>query len=58
MKSRYGVILLDSTEIIFRIYETTDKDWRLIHYHSAKLFTLTTDGEIQVTDIMEVIAEF
>lgn len=58
MKGRYGVILLDSTDIIFRIYETTDKEWKLVHYHSARLFTLTKEGEIKITDIMEVIAEF
>jgi hypothetical protein len=58
MKRRYGVILLDSTELIFRIYEADDKEWKLVHYHSAKLFTMTPEGEIRVTDIMEVIAEF
>jgi hypothetical protein len=58
MKGRYGVILLDSTEIIFRIYEATDQEWKLVHYHSAKLFTMSDDGEIRVTDVMEVIAEF
>lgn len=58
MNHRYGVILLDSTELIFRIYEANTKDWRLVHYHSAKLFTMSAKGEILITDIMEVIAEF
>ena len=29
---RSGIILLDDTELIFRIYETTDHEWKLFHY--------------------------
>lgn len=58
MSRRYGMILLDTTEIVFRIYEADSQGWRLIHYHNAKLFTMNTNGEILVTDVLEVIAEF
>lgn len=58
MRRRYGIVLLDSTEIIFRIYEISEKEWKLIHYHSSKLFTITPEGEIRTADILEVIAEF
>jgi hypothetical protein len=58
MRQRFGIILLDSTEIIFRIYEANNKEWKLVHYHSAKLFTMTPEGEIRTADILEVIAEF
>jgi hypothetical protein len=58
MRHRYGIILLDSTDIIFRIYEVVEKEWKLIHFHGAKLFTLTPEGEIKPADILEVIAEF
>lgn len=58
MRRRHGIVLLDSTEIVFRIYEISEKEWKLIHFHSAKLFTLTPEGEIRTADILELIAEF
>ncbi len=58
MDHRYGVILLDSIEIIFRIYESDGNEWKLLYYHSAKLYTVTPEGEIKGADILEVIAEF
>jgi hypothetical protein len=38
MIERFGVILIDDFELILRVYETTQKDWRLIYYFS-KNFT-------------------
>lgn len=38
MVERYGIILIDEFEFILRIYETTNKDWKLIYYFS-KTFT-------------------
>ena len=58
MKRRFGIILIESTEIVFRIYESDGSDWKLLSYHSAKLFTITSEGEIHASDILEVIAEF
>ena len=52
MIRRHGVILLDETEIIFRIYETTEHEWKLFHYHSALLPSFET------SDILEIIGNF
>jgi hypothetical protein len=50
---RHGVILLDETEIIFRIYETTDHEWKLFHYHSSVIKPTFDAGKI-----LEIIADF
>ena len=50
---RSGVILLDEMEIIFRIYETSDHEWKLFHYHSSTLST-----SIEINDILEIIGDF
>lgn len=34
MIERYGIFLVDEFELILRIYETTQSDWRLIYYFS------------------------
>jgi hypothetical protein len=53
--SRYGIILLETTEIIFRVYETTDHEWKLFHYHSS-LIPSTTQLETNI--IVEIIGNF
>src|SRR5437762_1060404 len=53
--SRRGVILLDETEIIFRIYETTDHDWKLFHYYSS---LLTSSDRLKLSDVLEIIGDF
>ena len=57
MRGRYGIILLDGTEVIFRIYEISDREWRLFHYHSA-IIEPSTEHRIQASDIMEIIGDF
>ena len=54
MNRRHGVILLDEAEIIFRIYETTDREWKLFHYHSS----LLSSESIEASDILEIIGDF
>lgn len=54
MNGRYGVIFLDETEIIFRIYETSEHEWKLAHYHSS----LFLSQETQTNDILEIIGNF
>lgn len=54
MNGRYGVIFLDEAEIIFRIYETTEREWKLSHYHSS----LLASESIQTDDILEIIGNF
>lgn len=48
----YGLILLDETEIIFRIYETSEQEWKLYHYHTALLHS------IEIMAILEIIGDF
>ncbi|MGH7203551.1 MAG: hypothetical protein ACREHC_03865 [Candidatus Levyibacteriota bacterium] len=55
MNRRHGVILLDEGEIIFRIYETSDQEWKLFHYHSALIHG---DKVIDTSEILEVIGNF
>ena len=55
MDRRHGVILLDDTEIIFRIYETTDHEWRLYHYHSS---LLPISHSIETIEVLEIIGNF
>lgn len=56
MYRRHGVILLDEKEILFRVYETTDQEWKLFHYHSSLLEKSLEQTE--VSDILEVIGNF
>ncbi len=58
MKDRYGVIFFDNTEVIFRIYEVDGKEWKLLHYHSALLQSISATKTIDATETMEVVAEF
>ncbi|HWY79205.1 MAG TPA: hypothetical protein VNW29_02505 [Candidatus Sulfotelmatobacter sp.] len=55
MRKRNGVILLDESEIIFRIYETTNHEWKLFHYYSSLLPPPTL---VQINDILEIIGDF
>ena len=55
MSLRHGVVLLDDREIIFRIYDTTDREWRLFYYHSAPL---PTTRPLEPSDLLEVIGNF
>lgn len=49
-----GIILLDESEIIFRIYQITHYEWKLSHYHSAPLSYQILD----VNEILEIIQDF
>lgn len=53
MDRHHGLILLDETEIIFRIYETTAHEWKLFHYHSSDI-----PYEVDANDILEIIGDF
>lgn len=55
MKQYFGIIFLDEAEIIFRIYETTDQEWKLFHYHSA---LLPEKKPVDISAILEIIGVF
>jgi hypothetical protein len=54
MVLKCGIILLDDSEIIFRIYQITHYEWKLNHYHSAPL----TYQILDVNEILEIIGDF
>jgi hypothetical protein len=58
MKQKYGIILLDINEIIIRIYEADDKEWKLLHYHDTHLDKIKEKIPIEAGDIARIIADF
>lgn len=55
MKEKYGIILLDHTEIVIRIYEVSDTEWKLLHYHDDQLIDKETIDPVKYA---EAIAAF
>src|ERR1700748_1920888 len=55
MDNRHGVILLETTEVIFRIYEITDHEWKLSHYHSS---LIPAYQQLESATILEIIGSF
>lgn len=53
MIRHHGVILLDESEIIFRIYEITEHEWKLFHYHSS----IIKPNDV-TNAILEIIGDF
>lgn len=64
MITHFGIILLDETEIIFRIYVTSDTEWSLFHYHNSLLYSFEANvildiiGNFFTTEIAQHIAEW
>lgn len=57
MRQRFGILLIDRTEIILRIYETTTKEWKLLHYKSVVIPSLPPSQRLQERMIIEAISE-
>ncbi len=57
MRQRFGILLIDRTEIILRIYETTTKEWKLLQYKSAVVSSIVDDQALQERAIVETISE-
>lgn len=55
MYRRHGIVLLDEREIVFRIYETSNTEWKLFHYHSA---LLPANHTVEASDLLEIIGGF
>lgn len=54
----YGIIFLFLTNFdkkTVRIYETTDHEWRLFHYHSS---LLPAAQPVEVKNVLEIIGDF
>ena len=58
MREFYGVLLLDQTEVILRIYQIDNKEWRLLYYLSRDLGDKKPEATITAMDITEVITDF
>ena len=57
MRQQFGILLLDRTEIILRIYETNNKEWKLLHYKSTTVPALTKNQGLQERTVIETISE-
>lgn len=57
MKQRFGIILLDTTHLIIRIYEADDTEWKLLHYHDNS-FDTKQDEAKRAIEISTKIADF
>lgn len=49
----YGIILLERTEIVIRIYEVNKTEWKLIHYQNFQVHQESLADEIST-----LLAEF
>lgn len=49
------MVLIDQEEILFRIYLTSQTEWKLYHFHSS---LLPKDKSLETSDILESIGSF
>ena len=59
MVERYGVIFIDEFELVLRIYETTNNEWKLVYYYSKNFagVTQTTLKDGISTTITSIFSE-
>ena len=57
MKDFYGVILIDGSEVILRVYQIDDKKWQLFYYTSRDLVDKKREKNINAYDIAEIVAD-
>ena len=58
MKQKYGIIIIDTIEIVIRIYEADDTEWKLLHYYDNQFDAVKKGRETKAADIAEIIADF
>ncbi len=58
MTQRFGIILLEKNEIIIRIYEADNKEWKLQQYQSIQLKISSDDESTKTTILIESLADF
>ena len=57
----FGIILLEKTEIIIRIYEVNKREWKLIHYQNYDLYPFGSPTDTKKSlaeEISTILAEF
>ena len=57
MKDFYGIILIDGTEIILRVYKTDGTVWQIIYKTIRDLLDKKREKEVTAYDLAEVIAD-
>lgn len=57
MTEYVGIIFVDDTEVVLRIYSVKDSQWQLAHYASQDLLDTKREKTISAYDIAEVIAD-
>ncbi len=58
MRQKIGIILLERTEIIIRIYEADGKEWKLQHYQNKEFQVSKETKQTEVDIIINEIASF
>lgn len=53
----FGIIFVDNTEIILRIYSIDFNNWQLVHYTSRDLLDKKREKKITPYDLAETIAD-
>jgi hypothetical protein len=53
----FGIIFIDGTEIVLRVYTIENKHWQLTHYASRDLLDKKREKEITPLTIAEAIAD-
>ena len=58
MRQKYGIILLERNEVVIRIYEADNKEWKLLHYQSKQIKKAIAPSYDEVVPIIEILNEF
>jgi len=58
MKDSYGILLLDKSEIVLRVYQVDDKEWRLLHYFSKHIPDVPQTKSTNPITLIEFIIDF
>ena len=58
MKELFGIIFVDGTEVLLRVYKIDDDKWKLLHYDSCDLIDRKLEKSITSYNIAEIIANF
>lgn len=58
MKEFFGIIFVDGSEILLRVYTTENGKWKLLHYEGCDLVDTRPEKNITAYTIAEVIADF
>lgn len=57
MIEHFGIIFVDGTEIVLRVYTIANKQWQLVHYKSLDLLDKRREKTITPYTIAETIAD-